>query len=343
MIYSIIILVLFALVVLFGVKISPKGKFYDDYLGMDESNQIRAVMALAILIAHFSYPFENKYLLGIISPFAYIFVGAFLFYTGYGLLYSFYSKDNYLKGFLKKRLFSILFPFYIIVGIDSVYNAVVNGENYDFSYIFTSLYNNWYVLIITVTYIIFFVCFKLKFKNKNTNEALFAVLFTIASILLSVLTKQGFYVYSMLSLPLGMIWYHKKDSIQRAIRQKWFFAIAACFVFLLGCVALRFIAGNKGLLFVEALSLIASTPIFTVIIFILLNKVKIKNRALNFVGNISYEVYLCHRFIMNALLDYEKISSNMLLYFFAVITITIAISVIVHFVNVKMSKVLRIK
>lgn len=343
MLYSAIILASFVLIAVVKIKIAPRGVFYDDYLSVGDSNNVRALMAICILISHFSYTFENKYLLAVISPFAYIFVGAFLFYTGYGLLFSYYSKENYLKGFLKKRLFSILLPFYLIVGIDCIYNAVVNNVKYSFLYIFEALYNNWYVLIITITYLLFFACLKLKFKDKKSNEILFLVLFVFISIIIAVISKKGFYLYSMLSLPLGMLWFHKKDSIERLIRKKWFLSIVICVISLIIFIALRYISGSRNLVYIEALSIMASTPIFTLLIFVLLNKIKIGNRILTFIGNISYEVYLCHRFIMDALFKYEEISSNMLLYFCIVIIITIFISVIVYYINTRLLKALRIK
>ena len=121
---------LFIILFIWGAtnKFGKKDEFNEDFLSLDAMKSLRGFAALGVIIHHISQePFFQQE--GILSPFvnagAY-FVAIFFFCSGYGLLKSYITKENYLKGFIKKRIIkSIVVPFYINVIIYGILTALV--------------------------------------------------------------------------------------------------------------------------------------------------------------------------------------------------------------------------
>ena len=109
-------------------KLFKKNEFNDDFLSLDTMKSLRGFAAIGVILHHISQEqvFQQE---GILLPFvnagAY-FVSIFFFASGYGLLKSFNSKPDYLKGFIKKRIVkSIIVPFYVDVLIYGAFIALV--------------------------------------------------------------------------------------------------------------------------------------------------------------------------------------------------------------------------
>ena len=91
-------------------KLFKKKEFNDDFLSLDTMKSLRGFAAIGVILHHISQEqvFQQE---GILLPFvnagAY-FVSIFFFASGYGLLKSFNSKPDYLKGFIKKRIVGIV-------------------------------------------------------------------------------------------------------------------------------------------------------------------------------------------------------------------------------------------
>ena len=97
----------------FGTK-----DFHDDYASLDTMKSLRGFAAIGVILHHISQEDifqEMKVLSGFVNAGAY-FVALFFFCSGYGLIKSLKTKENYLKGFVKKRIVkAIIIPFYVNV------------------------------------------------------------------------------------------------------------------------------------------------------------------------------------------------------------------------------------
>ena len=103
-IVSITILLFFLFCVFFKIRFSKKGEFFENYLSVETTRAIKGICAVLILLSHLctylADYFTSLFLFKFIGAMA---VGGFFFVSGYGLQYGIMNKENYLKGFLKKR------------------------------------------------------------------------------------------------------------------------------------------------------------------------------------------------------------------------------------------------
>lgn len=84
------------------------------------------------------------------------FVAVFLFCSGYGLYKSVRSKENYLQGFVKKRVLPIIVAFYVTAIIFTIVRALM-GQKMDLPQVLRYLSgvqlsnpNAWYVVAISL-------------------------------------------------------------------------------------------------------------------------------------------------------------------------------------------------
>lgn len=116
-----IIILLFIAVIIYLLPINR------NYLSVQSTVGLRGFLALGIIFHHLTQwvstgvEFENFSYMG-----TYI-VSIFFFLSGYGLYFQNEKKENYMDGFLYKRLSKILIPFLFISLIYLLYRGL-NGQ-----------------------------------------------------------------------------------------------------------------------------------------------------------------------------------------------------------------------
>ncbi len=121
------------------------------------------------------------------------------FFSGFGVMKNFLNKNDYLKGFLKKRLITVLVPFYLI---NTIYGILfyktrskylhqlnplcVEKKNHTLKNILTTFLgytpafeSGWYIISISLLYIVFYITFKLS----NIIELIFLLFLFIVMVL----------------------------------------------------------------------------------------------------------------------------------------------------------------
>ncbi|MBQ1572636.1 MAG: hypothetical protein IIZ78_16020, partial [Clostridiales bacterium] len=99
-----IVCFLFVCVIVVGAKnkFGKKNQFNDDFTSLEVMKSVRGFAAMGVILHHISQEFAFQES-GVLTPFvnagAY-FVAVFFFCSGYGLIKSFDSKKDYLKGFI---------------------------------------------------------------------------------------------------------------------------------------------------------------------------------------------------------------------------------------------------
>ncbi|MBR2750865.1 MAG: acyltransferase family protein [Clostridiales bacterium] len=148
----------------FGTK-----DFHDDYASLDTMKSLRGFAAIGVILHHISQEDifqEMKVLSGFVNAGAY-FVALFFFCSGYGLIKSLKTKENYLKGFVKKRIVkAIIIPFYVNVLIYALYlyisKAKMPAAHWIFNLSGLTMMNRyaWFPIVLTILYFTFFFCFR---------------------------------------------------------------------------------------------------------------------------------------------------------------------------------------
>lgn len=155
-------------------KFGKKLEFNDDFTSLDAMKSLRGFAAIGVILHHISQEqiFQEKHVL---SPFvnagAY-FVAIFFFCSGFGLIKSFDTKKDYLKGFIRNRIVkAIALPFYVNVLVYGILllvsGAKLPKERWIFNLLGLTMMNEyaWFPIVLAILYLVFFLCFRF-IKNR---------------------------------------------------------------------------------------------------------------------------------------------------------------------------------
>ena len=95
---------------LYCVAVRLFGGYNDKYLSINSTDCYRGIAAVFIVMHHLSQVIGVTGSLKIMGYIGFIMVGVFFFLSGYGLKYGLDHKNNYLSGFLTKKIGCILIP-----------------------------------------------------------------------------------------------------------------------------------------------------------------------------------------------------------------------------------------
>lgn len=287
--------------------------------GNDKMPPVRAVLAFAIVLGHFSYcgvsaltPIRN------LAPPA---VAMFFFISGYGLTWSFNKKGaGYLHGFFRKRMLRILLPAALVACIhfllcggngtglmEHVHRLATKGN--------TLLPHFWFVWAILFDYLLFWIGHKFlppRWARLLILAGIVAFMFGTASAgfdrcwwVCSLAFPAGIY-FSQHAARVFMFC-EKNPLYYWGLLVSFGLAIVVCF--LTGSLALRPLC----FLFSSLLGalLVASLPID-----------RLRLPVLRFLGTISYEIYLTHITVMYCLRGNTIHIESQVLYILAVLAVT---------------------
>jgi len=178
--YFLFVLVLWGGKNKFGTK-----EFHDDYASLDTMKSLRGFAAIGVILHHISQEqaFQDaKILKGFVNAGAY-FVALFFFCSGFGLIKSLNTKENYLKGFVKNRIVkAIILPYYINVLIYGVYLAVSKVKMPTAQWVFNfsglTMMNQyaWFPIVLAILYLAFFLTFRFIRKRPVCFVLMFLVI-----------------------------------------------------------------------------------------------------------------------------------------------------------------------
>lgn len=329
---SIYMLALFLLLVI-GAKRKKKGEFHEDFLDLEISKSLQGFAAIGVMLHHLSqsvtqYGAVYKGLINFMSEVGIYFTGIFFFFSGYGLYTSFLKKEGYLDNFLRKRLPTVLIPFYVV---NTIFFAVsiLLGKEMSVPEVF--LYasglillngNMWYIVEIIFLYIAFYLIFK-NIKKQGAGFALVALfIFVMTTISLflghdnqynaGVWFKGEWWYNTTWIFLIGMLIARYRDKIV-GFAKKYYKILLP--ISMMATVGMYYIfqyirrcfgyyaewEGHPG--YVEKLITwwgdVWAVIFFIAMLLLLSMKIQFHNRALKFIGSIALELYMIHNiFIM---------------------------------------------
>ena len=179
-----IICYLFLILFIWGanIKFGKKDQFNDDHASLDAMKSLRGFAAIGVILHHISQEdiFQQKAVFSAFVNAGAYFVAIFFFCSGFGLIKSLNTKENYLKGFIKNRIVkAIVLPFYVNVIVYGILMAVTGyelpKERWIFNFLGLTMMNTyaWFPIVLALLYLVFFLCF--RFIKKR--PVCFAVIF----------------------------------------------------------------------------------------------------------------------------------------------------------------------
>lgn len=187
MILSWSVYALLIVLILFGCKFAwRKNEFNDDFLSLDVTKSLRGLAAIGVILHHISQESAFQKVKEL-SPFVnagFYFVAIFFFCSGFGLIKSLKTKENYLDGFLKKRVLkTIVIPFYVCVLLYGIYKLIM-GVKMPVAHWITNLLGltlmndyAWYPIVLSILYVAFYFIFKYIKNRKLCFALMFLVIF----------------------------------------------------------------------------------------------------------------------------------------------------------------------
>lgn len=330
---------LLLLAALYGMHYQKKG-FCKDGMSIENTKAIKGMVAILIILHHISiygYGILPQYL-SVFRNIGYLFVGIFFFYSGYGLLKSFQTKPDYLNGFLVKRLTTVLVPFFTMNIIYLVIYSMFYGKNYSIweliQYIVgIKLINTyaWYPIMILILYIAFYFFFK-YFKEKKA--VLLITIFALLTIIIRMQFIETQWFLTTASFAIG-IWiaYRQKECARYVQKNYWI--IVSALILIIYLLFYGWIRPPQGVS--RHMSTITINICGTILLYCISMKVKVGNKILLFLGEISYELYIMHQI---AMLICRPLGQNYGVLIYAMITIltTVGMAYLTHIGNKKIIK-----
>lgn len=338
-----ILLILNSLIILFILRkilLKSSGKNNLELIAFDRdrTNLLKGALCIGIILCHTSmYAGDQMPNGGRVASMAYPTVSVFFFISGYGLMTSLKAKgQEYLKGFLTKRMKSLLVPL-IVLNIINVIAYIVLGKDlpdlnelkFQFLYMSPFLIFSWFVYAMIVLYLLFYFLFRFL-NNKYVSVLLIfeAVIFFITySYADNVFTM---YRCTVLVFPIGLLYALFEEKIKKVMMNKE--SCVAIFVSIVILNAAFFITMRK-IDVMEWPDLPMGYVIVTMnsLVYVLCSYfIEIKGlfrSVFKFLGNISYEIYLVHGIIF---LDYRFGNYNICLQFIYVYS---AVIISAYFIN----------
>lgn len=263
--------------------IKGKEQFFEEPLRLAVITPLRGILAVEIVLGHTYGYLENNSLLYFNNRIGVWVVGIFFFLSGYGLNYSFHRKKDYLKGFLVKRVGRILFPFVIVCFVNYLLGLCNSFSE--------CMFQDWFVTEMTLIYCIWYLAYKCL------SEKYAVPIFCFLILTLNILgTHYG----------IGSRWYGSTACFLLGIvfekNEKIIFSYCGTrYGRKVGTVSLSFLFGgilfllHENNLFVNTLMINGTCILLCIIVYLFMMKIKIGNAMTNFLGCISWQIYVSHR------------------------------------------------
>lgn len=326
--------VLGLVILVFGMKITREETINKDYLSVRHCNAVRGYFSLMPLLVHIANCIQYNEFTGWFTTNGNAIVGGFFFFTGFGLMKQYVHKEGYDKGFLLKRLPKVLIPYIIMTFVYWVADFIFLGFLYPVSGIFHAIAcgvpivtYSWYIIHVLAFYVLFFVLMKLC-KKHYLLMVLGGVVYYILTAALFVHRGFGMHWYqTSLALPIGMAFAVYEEKIYKFM-SKYYYYVA------LAVLAVTFVVYEYGLggfykLFPEDYSIhnVCVSTLMVICIIVVMMKITFDNKVLQFLGKISFEIYLIHGLVILAARNDRLYIENEMVFSIVVIVVTIVASV----------------
>ena len=329
----------------------------NDVLDKYNSNKIKGLLAILIIMHHLSIYIKDVILFKILTIIGIIAVSAFFFYSGYGLMTSYLKKESYLKDFLNKRIMKIVIPYIIAIIFTGlaylltrqltprkIFNSLVEGE--------PIVRFSWYVLAIIILYVVFYLSAKFLKKKKMINIAVFGGTILYCIVVNNVLGFNNWWVNSCFAFFIGIFWASYKERYAITLKDKNKIIRYAIILLIILFVIIGFqfftseyaamdIINNTNLaddIMKQPIPVINMNIICIILLFMLFNileKVRLNDKVFTFLGNISFEIYLYHGLVMYLLRNPRFYCRVDYLYAILVIGLSIILAKLMNIANNK--------
>lgn len=304
------------------------GEWNEEFLSLEQTKAFQGFLTVCIMLHHIgqktcaSWIWPPERIIHGLDPFVpagYVMVSFFLFFNGYGLYKSYRTKPDYLKGFFRKRILPILLCMYL-TGFIFFIARIALGEKMDLKTALLYLLNiklcnpnSWYVIVLPFFYAAFYLSF--RFIKKDWIATATTCMFVIFYMLFSTTVDHNDYwirgewwYNSVFLFPVGIMFAKYENKIIPHLK-KWYpyYLTLALPLFVIICstahswlIIYSYYGeywGAPDVVQRRCMCLCIQSLLCVVFVFICLLlglKIKIGNKFLRFMGEITLEFYMIH-------------------------------------------------
>jgi peptidoglycan/LPS O-acetylase OafA/YrhL len=272
----------------------------NDFFNQDYTTALKGIICIVIILVHIPMAYQNK-LQDMVGSFGYVCVTIFFMCSAYGLKYGANHKKGYLDNFWRNRLAALLIPCILINLCKAVFQLIFDSKLAD---VMSALYSiDGFVRVLLIFYVAYYFLYKYE---KKLIRGYIDIILCLIILAISIITKYtslaivGRWPTECIGLIWGVLLYnyfeHIKLLVQKKNTQNTIILCVASLI--LGVAYLKF---KPVIFFGDYLLKIALAVTIIMFIISLTVCMKIGNPISMFLGKISYEVYLAHRFVMSSL------------------------------------------
>lgn len=319
---SVCLLALIA-IALYKIKFSA---YHSDYMSMSQSRAIKGIFAVIIFLSH------SRQYIGRVWPMDYwaevpinylgqLMVAMFFFYSGYGILQAYQTKENYERGFWKNRILKTLVHFDIAVLLYIVL-GLITAAPYSITDYLISLTgwggvgnSNWFMFVILCLYCIVGVAFASLRKTRKpwAVAAVSTVLSMMLWVILWLCGKESYWIDTLMCFPTGMWIACAKTRIDRLFEKKSLWRVGSLIATAIAFSLLYFTPG--------LIAKSVTACLFCILLMLLTTYIRVDNPILQWLGDYSFEIYIIQRLPMICLANWGVTKSKALALALAVVLI----------------------
>jgi peptidoglycan/LPS O-acetylase OafA/YrhL len=273
---------------------------------LNETLPLRGILAVCVFLTHLCPHLEKESSWledpGLWGPPS---VACFFLLAGYGLAYSVKTKgQSYLDDFFRKRLSRLVWPFAVMTVVYQSYRIICGTFSWH-SLLLEPSPLSWFIYALIIWYVGFYICFR---GVKGYQVGIIRIwLFTAIYMLWTVSQDMGYYWISILPMPMAITYVFYEEKAKKYILQHPFMSlllVGGMFVMVMGYtlygIYVHHLPGWGPIVY-------TTLPIWVVFLTYVLGGAR--NAITNFLGHISYEIYIVHGFVVMLLADIILVSN----------------------------------
>lgn len=326
-----IILIMLVVLILLNLKVSNENQ---EYIGRQQTYAINGIFIILVFLRHFNQYVTLEEILD--TPFLYVnsilgqlIVTTFLFYSGYGVMYSVLEKGiDYINGIPKNRilktmlLFDIAILFYVLLNL--ILKVEMTFPQIMLSFIgWTGVGNStWYIFAILIMYFLTFIAFKISnyFAYKNIIGLIIATVLIVGYVFVVREFRDSQYYNTVLCYAMGLWYAYLKSKVDYILKRRMVYYI--CLTLTMVAFICSYLLKDFNLIINQMFYLL-----FIATIVLISMKVEINNWVLIWCGKNLLGIYILQRIPMIALQKSSWMLTHPYIYFLICVIITIGLTI----------------
>jgi probable poly-beta-1,6-N-acetyl-D-glucosamine export protein len=324
-------------IVLYRSKRLTKFHYNDNFLSKKNTVQVKGLMIIIIVLHHLS---KKLTYVGLMFPFkgiGYLAVSMFFFLSGYGLMESRKTKNDFFKSFFSRRFNKVYLPFFLINILTVAVYSIILGYKYTIYEVIHYAMGikliddiTWFIIVILMYYLLYYVFFSLFLPELAVKFLIISSL--IYSFFCFYIGTGSWWYNSSFCFPIGVYVSLNYKNIVTMLMSKNYIKMIYFLIIVSGI--LYILSKHFDIFITRIVFEITSSVVFIICSLLLLFKTELNSRVLTFFGLISYEIYLLHMKLYSLYYNSNVIGGyNIFYYVIMLIIISLIFSKMVEYIN----------